>query len=154
MKAIFGLFYIYLMITGCCSSNNIQSLNNMQQGIKGQVAELTGNQMPSPEREPAPPKGIKTRIYIYEATSLNQVDATGSEPFYRAIRSNFIKSIVSDKNGFFATDLPPGKYSLFTKVDDLYYANSFDGNNIIAPVQVSANTISEVNIIISAKAAF
>lgn len=154
MKVVFGLFYIYLMISGCCSSNNAASSAGMQQGIRGYVSELTGNQMPSPEKKPDPPKGIQTRVYIFEATSLRDVDSRGQEPFYTAIRTKLVKSLMSEKDGFFAADLPPGKYSLFTKVDDVYYANSFDGNNMINPVEVTENNISEVNIIISAKASF
>lgn len=154
MKAVFGLFYIILMFSACCSTNNAQSLNNLKQGIKGYVSEIKGNQMPGPDRKQEPAKGFQTEVYIYEVTTMDQVEAVNHEPFYRSIRSKFIKSIISDKDGFFATDLEPGTYSLFTKVDGLYYANSFNGKNQIQSVEVLQDSISEVNIIISAKATF
>ncbi len=154
MKAVFGLFYIILMFSACCSTNHSQSLNNVKQGIQGYVTEIKGNQMPGPDRKPEPAKGIQTDVFIYEVTTMDEVDAVEHEPFYRSIRTKFIKSIKSGKDGFFATDLEPGTYSLFTKVDGLYYANSFNGKNQIQAVEVLQDSIAEVNIIISAKATF
>lgn len=154
MNSLFRLFYLLLIMSGCCTSNSQNMLNNMQQGIKGQVTEVSGNQMPGPGKVVDGGKPLKTTIYVYEATTLSQVERTGEEPLYTAIRSKFIKSIESGKDGFFITDLPPGKYSLFTKVDGKYFASIFDGDGTIAPVVVEENRISGVNIIINAKAAY
>jgi hypothetical protein len=151
---IFRLFYLLLLVAGCCTTKSQTTLNNMQQGIKGQVLELTGNQMPGPGKQVDPGRPLKTTIYIYEATTLSQVERQNEEPLYSAIRSKFVKSFESDKDGFFVTDLAPGKYSIFTKVDGKFFANTFDGQGIIAPVEVEENKITGVNIIINAKAAY
>jgi hypothetical protein len=108
--------------------------------------------MPSPGVTQAAPKGIETTIYIYELTNLSQVQ--GTAPFYKIIGAKFIQSITSDSLGHFAAELPPGSYSLFTKVDEQFYANSFDEKNNIAAVTVKENKVSEVNITISAKASY
>jgi hypothetical protein len=42
--------------------------------------------------------------------------------------------------------LQPGKYSLFTKKDNLFYANIFDGKNNIAPIEVLPKALSKVEI--------
>ena len=51
---------------------------------------------------------------------------------------------MSDTNGYFNAKLPVGSYSLFIKVDSLYYANLFDGENNIFPVKVVQNKMTKV----------
>jgi hypothetical protein len=154
MRQVFRLFYLLLLVAGCCTTKSQTTVNNMQQGIKGQVLELSGNQMPGPGKVNDPGKPLKTTVYVYEATNLSQVERQNEEPMYTAIRSRFVKSFESDKDGFFVTELPPGTYSIFTKVDGKFFANTFDGKGIIAPVEVEQNKITGVNIIINAKAAY
>lgn len=126
----------------------------MKQGITGFVKEISGNQMPSPGVPPAEGVGIKTTIYVYELTNLSQVDRIGSSAFYNGIRTKFIRTVDSDSTGKFSLSLPPGRYSLFTRVDDKFYANLFDQENNIAPVTVEENRRSEVNITVSARATY
>jgi hypothetical protein len=154
MKQVFRVFYLLLIMAGCCTTKSSNVLNSMEQGIKGYVTELSGNQMPGPGKVPDGGKPLKTTIYVYEATSLSQVEKQGEEPLYNSIRSKFITSFESDSEGFFAASLAPGKYSVFTKVDGRFFANIFDGDGIIAPVEVEQNKITGVNIIINAKAAY
>jgi hypothetical protein len=141
-------------MAGCCTAKTNNLLNSMPQGIKGFVTELVGDQMPGPGKEKNPGKPLSTTIYVYEATSLKQVERKTDESFYTAIHSRFVKSFDSDKQGLFAADLPPGKYSLFTKVDGKYFASVFDGEGIIQPVEVEEGRISVVNIVVNAKATY
>jgi hypothetical protein len=154
MKVVFALILLCSIGSACSSTKNARRADQMSQGIKGYVSELVGNHMPSPDSPPIEPTRIKTRIYVYEATSLSQVKRSGTEPFYDEIRTKRVKTVMSDEDGFFAIELPAGRYSIFTKVDGRFYANTFDGNNIIAPVEVAGSGITELNIIISANATF
>ncbi len=154
MKLSFlALFYI-LFCASACSSQKKSSGNNVKQGIAGYVKEATGNQMPSPDREPSTPKGLKTTVFIYEITNIKQVRRIGTSPFYQSLYSKFIKSVETDSKGYFITDMPTGNYSLFVKVDGNYYANSFDSNNNISLVSVQPNHLSEVNITVSSRATY
>ena len=115
-------------------------------GIEGYIFRISGNQMPSPDVKPSPPKGIKAVLYIYELTSFSQVTRQGESGFYSTIRTRLVQTITSDDSGYFFASLPPGEYSLFTKKDALFYANNFDGNNHIAPVKVVTHKVSQVNV--------
>lgn len=126
----------------------------VEQGLSGYIKEVVGNQMPSPDIQPQEPKGVQTTLYIYELTNINQVVRIGNAPFYSAIHTKMIKSVVSDSLGYFITPLPTGTYSLFTKVDGKFYANSFDSQNNIVPATVEENKVTKVNFVISAKATY
>src|SRR5690349_11754485 len=71
------------------------------QGIKGFVYIVRGNQMPSPDRKPTPPKGYSTTVCIYELTNIKQVKRAANSPFYSSIQTKLTKEIKSGKDGFF-----------------------------------------------------
>ena len=154
MKVFFAILGFSLLIAACSSTQNLSKSMVINQGIRGIVTERTGNQMPSPDVPSSEGKPIKTTIYVYEQTHLNQVQRAGTAPLYDTILSKFVKSVESDENGMFEIDLPTGNYSLFTKVKGKYYANHFDDKNNIAPVTVKKNKVTEVNITVSASASF
>ena len=126
----------------------------MSQGIHGMVKEESGNRMPGPGRELPPPIPVKTTIYVYEPTSLSQVESANGGPVYTAVKSKLIKSVETDEKGSFRIALPPGTYSLFAKVEGGFFANSFDGNNRIHPVVVEEDKFTEVDILINHKAVY
>jgi hypothetical protein len=115
-------------------------------GIEGYIFRISGNRMPSPDAKLSPPKGIRSTLYIYELTNLNQVTKQGESGFYSDIQTKQIQRIESDASGYFFVSLPPGEYSLFTKKDALFYANNFDGQNQIAPVTVIRNKVTQINV--------
>lgn len=125
-----------------------------QQGIKGYVRQVTGNQMPSPDLPPAAPKGIKTTVYVYQKTAIGQVERSGTEPFYTAVKTKLVRTVQTTGKGYFFVSLPVGSYSLFTKVGNRFYANSFDADNNIAVVEVTKGKVSEVNIKMDAGATY
>lgn len=114
------------------------------QGIEGYVFRISGNQMPSPDVKPNPLKGIKTTLYIFDLTNLVQVTRQDQSSFYSSVHSKLIKKIETDSTGYFKVELPAGRYSLFTKKGTLFFANWFDGNNNIAPVQVLPQKMTKV----------
>ncbi len=145
-KFLLSLFKISMtfFIVSCSSPAHLNSESAYQQGIEGYVYSISGNQMPSPDAKPAPPKRVSTTLYIYERTNLSQVQRQGQSAFYYSIDAKFIKKVETDSNGYFKAPLPPGGYSLFVRKDSLFYANSFDKDNNIAPVEVLPGKFSRV----------
>lgn len=154
MKYFFSCFCLLFSAFSCTSSKKATSAATIEQGIEGFVQEAKGNLMPSPGREPASPKSISTTVYIYELTNVVQTQRVDVSPFYQSVSTKFVQSVTSDSTGYFSVPLPPGDYSLFTKVKGLFYANNFDAQNNIAPVKVEEKKVAKVNILISADAVF
>ena len=125
-----------------------------KQGISGLVYRISGNQMPSPNRLAAKPNGIKTTLFIYEVTNIKEVIRKESSSFYYSINKKLIATVHSDSTGHFYIQLPVGVYSVFTKVNQLFYANTFDEKNNIAPVKVEKGKISVITIKMDAGAVY
>src|SRR4029453_18492619 len=109
--------YVFLFAAGCHNMKKVAAENSVTQGIKGQVSEIRGNAMPSPDEPPSQPRALKTTLYIYEKTHTGQVDRIGTSAFYSAIHSKKITEVQSDDKGAFAVSLPAGDYSVFALVD-------------------------------------
>jgi hypothetical protein len=137
-------FWLALMPLVTTSGIKISISKDSSQGIEGYIYRISGNHMPSPGVKPARPKGIKTTLYIYPVTNLNQVSRQGNSSFYMSIQTKLIRKVKSDTSGYFNVKLPTGEYSLFVKVDSLYYSNLFDGKNNIFPVNVLPNKMTRV----------
>lgn len=114
------------------------------QGIEGTVYIVSGNRMPSPDKKTSPLQGVRSTVYIYELTNISQVAGTGQSPYYTAIQTRLIKQVDTDEKGRFNVILPPGKYSIFTKKGDLFYATRRDERNNIAPVEVLPHKMTKV----------
>jgi hypothetical protein len=143
-KILFSLFGVTLVAVYCTSLKPGNAQDIHQQGIEGYVYRLSGNQMPSPGAKAVPRKGIKTFLYIYLLTHLDQVDRQGQSAFYRSVKTKFITRVETDSNGYFKINLDPGRYSLFSKKDALFFANWFDKDNSISPVEVFPEKFSKV----------
>jgi hypothetical protein len=117
---------------------------SQSQGIDGNVYLMAGNKMPSPDRKPASPQGIRATVLIYELTNGRQAVREGQTPYYSAIRTKRISQVETDDQGYFVARLPPGHYSVFIKKNTLFYANRWDSNNNIAPAEVIAGKMTRV----------
>src|SRR5688572_5824198 len=117
-----------------------------RQGIEGHIYRVQGNQMPSPDIKPGAPPPMQTTLYIYELTNRNQAVSAGEVSFYRTFRTKLVKTVVSDKKGYFKVKLPAGQYSLFIKKDDLFYANISDDKDNLSPVTVSAGKYTKMDV--------
>ena len=145
-KIIFYLSGTFLMIISCSSLQVKRSSSVSDQGVEGNIYFISGNQMPSPGKKPSSPKGIKTTLYIYQLTNINQVTRQGQSVFYSAINTKLITKVESDTTGYFNIQLEPGKYSLFTKKGASFYARIFDKDNNIAPTEVFAGKITKAEV--------
>jgi hypothetical protein len=145
-KILFYASGVLLIVVSCSSSKIKYSKNKISQGIEGYIYFVSGNQMPSPDRKPSSPQGMKTTLYIYQLTNINQVTRQGQSVFYSAINTKLISKVESDTTGYFKVQSEPGSYSLFTKKGALFYARIFDKDNNIAPVQVLAGKITKAEV--------
>jgi hypothetical protein len=124
-----------------------------QQGIKGTVVWVSGNQMPGPDKLPSETKKIAREIHIYKAISLNEVTPTDGV-FFTEIKAPLIKRVKSKKDGLFCVKLPPGSYSLFVKEPKGLFANSFDGEGRIQCVIVKQGEYANITIQVNYEAAY
>ncbi|GGF21581.1 carboxypeptidase regulatory-like domain-containing protein [Echinicola rosea] len=128
------------------------------QGIVGQVYWIDGNQMPTitdgSNETPAKPerKKVKRTIRIYERTHINQ--ATMGDYLFKDIETPMIAEIETEEDGSFAIGLAPGAYSIFTVEENGYFANVYDLDSYIQPVEVKADEWNNIQILINYQAAY
>jgi len=142
---------LLLVAVGCKSS---LSTTSDKQGVTGAVYWMEGDFMPRIGEKP----GGSRQPIVREILFYGPVDASslGTEngPIYKRLPIEPIARVSSNKNGTFRISLPVGTYSVFTKEPDGFFANRFDGNGIINPVEVKAGAFSEIVIEINYKAVF
>jgi hypothetical protein len=122
--------------------------------ICGSVIKLFGNNMPDPDQPGKKGAPFKGEILIYKLTKQADTEGDGTT-FYTKINSKLVKKVVSDKNGKFCSDLPIGKYSIFIN-DPGYglFANTFDGEMNICPIEVKKGKNPEIQLQITHSATF
>ena len=152
-QILFSLFAIILINIACSSSKKANSVSEIQ-GIQGIVTEVTGNQMPMMGEPKPQPNGIKTTVFIYEKTNINQVTQIGSSPIYTIINTKQVAFVETDSSGAFTLALPVGSYSLFIKQGNQFYANLFDSDNNIALFTVEEGKLTQVSLQINNSATY
>ena len=148
-KIISIVFVAALMFTSCAASRTSSSLD---QGIRGKVVWVEGNQMPGPGRKTNVGAPVVRELLIYEVLKMNELERKGSlfvEPTEKPVII-----VKSDESGNFEATLPVGVYSILTREEDGLFANSFDGDNNVMPVEVLEGEYTEVNITINYKAVY
>ncbi len=126
----------------------------IKQGIAGRVVWEAGNQMPSPDvPRSSGRKGVQRQVFVYELTSGTQATTTDGV-FHTNIQTNLVTQVVTDANGYFAVSLEPGRYSVFTREEQGLYANLFDGQNNIYPVEVKQGEVTQVEFLINYNATY
>ncbi len=161
------LLPLVLLLTNCSSSKTtsaaigqqlvsgqVQQQAPVEQGIKGRVLMETGNRMPSPDAPQLSGKrGVQRTLYVYELTNASQA-TTQEGVFHTNIKTNLVTQVVTDAEGYFTVSLKPGKYSLFTKEEKGMFANLFDGENNIFPVEVKRGELTTVEFLINYNATY
>ena len=125
----------------------------IEQGIAGKVLWVAGNQMPSPDVPLSKGRGVQRTLYIYELTNSSQAKTTEGV-FHTNIQTNLVTQVVTDANGNFAVSLKPGKYSLFSKEEKGMFANLFDGEMNINPVEVKQGEVTNIEFLINYQASY
>ena len=104
-------------------------------------------------------KGVSKTLYFYELTPVDSADVDNGD-FYKKIHSTLVDSVKSQINGFYQIDLPPGNYSIFTRDNDLYYANrinlldSLDSTEYIQPVIIYPDSLEYLVVSLTYDATF
>jgi hypothetical protein len=105
---------------------------------------VAGNQMPAPGIKRGPAKVVRTKVYVFELTNISQAVQKGTSAYYSSLRTRLITVVDTDSAGYFAVCLPEGRYSLFTRSGDWYYASRRDVDNNLAPAEVSKGKMTQV----------
>lgn len=154
MKLIQLLFILLCLglALGC------KSPKEKTQGIHGQLFWVEGNLMPQASEEGTGPternlrQGVQRTVKIHSLTHIDQLSI--GDYLIGNIQTPEISSFETDPDGSFRIELPIGKYSLFTLEQDGFFANIFDSENHINPVEVKAGEWSRFDIIINYKAVY
>lgn len=151
IKAFYLLLCVGLAI-GCKTSKE------KTQGIHGRLFWVEGNLMPQASEEGTGPteetlrKGVQRTLKIHPLTHIDQLSI--GDYLIGTIQTPEIASFQTETDGSFRIELPIGKYSLFTVEKEGYFANIFDSENHINPVEVKAGEWSKFDIIINYKAVY
>lgn len=154
MKQILFLIFFIPALVSCCTIAKSSQISAVQQGISGWVTESKGNQMPMKGAEPMLNKGLQTIVYVYEATNISQVTRSNKTGVYTAIQTKRITTIQTDSLGAFTVVLPVGKYSLFIKTGEAYFANAFDQFNNICLIEVEAQKMTTAQLVMNSTASY
>src|SRR5690554_222685 len=150
-----GLSIIFLFLTilaFSCKSTKIDT-----QGLRGQVFWLEGNQMPQMAEEGKKvdrpgKKGVARTIRIHELTHINQ--ARLGDYLFGDIETPLVAEVETDEQGRFSVELPVGKYSVFTVEESGYFANIFDLDSYINPIEVEKGEWTQADILVNYEAAY
>ena len=131
----------------------------IQQGVAGTVVVKSGDLMPFPEKEPEIEVLKNTKLHIYELITLdsstNIINYTSGLYSLDSLGSKYVKTIESDKNGFYQTYLPVGEYSIIIENNTGHYSKPFlyycqedaEGNSVVLPVNISPEAVLVKNIV-------
>ena len=152
MKQILFLIFFITASTSCRTTVKSIQTNSILQGISGLVTEAKGNQMPMKGADLQDNKGLQTTVYVYEATNISQVTRSNKTGVYVSILTKRVASITTDSLGAFTIALPVGKYSLFIKMGDAYFANAFDQYNNICLIEVTEKKLTNARLVLNSNA--
>ncbi|MEM9818568.1 MAG: hypothetical protein AAF827_19460 [Cyanobacteria bacterium P01_D01_bin.6] len=125
------------------------------QGIRGTVVRLSGNQMPTVGEAASsdPPEPVQTTIWIFAG----RIPSMGSPtwPVSEAgQQANQVGTVMSDAEGNFYVELPPGEYTLFAQYGSDLYLNSFLGDGSYQPLQVREGEVTTTRLLHTENAFF
>ena len=147
-----SIFLLVGIIAFSCKSAKIDT-----QGVRGQVFWLEGNQMPQmvaegEEVDRIEKKRVARTIRIHELTHINQ--ARLGDYLFGDIETPLVVEVETDEEGRFSVELPIGKYSIFTVEESGYFANIFDLDSYVNPVEVKKGAWTEADILVNYEAAY
>ncbi|SHN02373.1 hypothetical protein SAMN04488057_105277 [Cyclobacterium lianum] len=140
------------------SDNTDSYAKGKTEGVEGRVTWIAGNQMPQLAESNAQAakneRGIPVQrtIRIHQLTHINQ--ASLGDYLFGDIETPLVAEIETDEKGYFKTELPPGRYSVFTVEETGYFANVFDLDSYINPLTVEKGKWTNMRIKVDYKAAY
>ena len=139
---------VFMLFTSCASIPKASPVPN----FVGHVYERKFNNMPMSDKPSSKGSPLGTTVYVYEATSLNQLNGGAvlrQHSFASSIQSNAIDSVISDQLGAFQFNLKPGNYSVFVKYNSNYYIPFFSGVNWVSIIEIKANEVNKMDIVVN-----
>jgi hypothetical protein len=153
MKPHSAIIIITTLLSACLFTKKL-SITSASQGIKGYVFENQGNRMPMKGIEQKISKGFVCSIVVFEPTSINETNPHNISNVYEIINTKLVTSVDTDSSGYFSVDLPVGKYSLFIRLGNKYYANLFNQFNQIGIFEVLPNKYTEAKLTMNRAATY
>ena len=145
--------YLILSASLLMACHSLKPAAPITQGLTGYVYKETGNQMPSPNRAPRKPKGIKCDLYIYQPTTPQQ--AIGGPTSFTKVNSKLVTMVHTDSLGHYTVNLSPGKYTVFIRTGEgSFFADESDGDGILNPAEVAADKVTDRNFTLRAGAVY
>ncbi|MFA6060013.1 MAG: hypothetical protein WC756_17530 [Taibaiella sp.] len=134
-------------------SQKCYAQTKVKQGIAGEVIWKEGNHMPGIGTSPGITKKVSREIVVYPI--INQKDVQQADaPFFSKIKAKKVATLKSGKNGKYYIRLPKGRYSVFVLEKGKLYANQYDGEGNINPVEIEKNKLTTLDLILDYKAAY
>ena len=149
MKFKVALLLILVLCSACFAT---QPQKEPVQGLSGYIYLVTGNQMPTIGRPQNKGRGVMRDIYIYQPATISQT--TGNSTLFTAVKTKLIAQTKSDSTGHYLVKLAAGKYSVFIKEGDQFFAAESDGTGAINPVEITLNTLTKKDFTINNNAAY
>lgn len=155
MKKTIGLFLLALTFIGCnkdknnekepvsCDMEKVKQENaskvTITGGIWGTLALMTGNCMPLIDPANTTCKTCPTRrtLRIYEYTTRQQATQQTPGAYFDSFSTRLLKEFSADDNGFFQTEIVPGRYTIVAVDQGKLYAFGLDGHDGISPLTVT-----------------
>ncbi|MBS7564303.1 carboxypeptidase regulatory-like domain-containing protein [Mucilaginibacter sp. Bleaf8] len=120
--------------------------------LQGHIYYLSGNQMPGPGRTTGKSRGVKREILIYRPTTSK--GTSGQMPLFSQINTKLVARTQSNASGYYQVKLPAGKYSVFIKEENGFFAAEADGEEHLNPVVIPAGHPLTKDFTITLHAAF
>ena len=136
------------MVNNKCDITAIQQQNSNRvtiiNGIWGTVSLKQGDCMPTTNKTPtcsACPTEREIRIYNY--TTIQDIEpAAGNPSLAKSFKTQLVKTVIADDQGFYQADIPSGKYSVVIVEDGNLYFNVLDDQGGISPVTFSQGKVN------------
>jgi hypothetical protein len=126
------------------------------QGVKGKLVYSTGNMMPGPgvgkKSVSVNNNGGKSVsavriIYFFRPVTAADMGRKGEGTFYKKpFKMKPMGKTRSCPDGHYSLALPPGVYSVFVKEKGGLWANSQNGEGILAPLTIVSGKVTDMNI--------
>lgn len=141
-----------MQLYGCISLNS-QSKLAVIEGLRGQVFEIKGNAMPMKGQKASKGALLQTVVYVFEPTTLLKVEGLNGQ-ICTKVNSVLVDSARTDVEGKYIIGLKPGKYSLMVKYGQGFFVPYFSGTNELSIIEILPKKLSELDIIVNAKASY
>ncbi len=131
-----------------CNMQSVKELNSkkvtISQGVWGTVSLRQGNCMPmvGSQSTTCSECPIKREVRVYAYTTTQDAEPNTGIKSFDGFKTQLIRIINADENGFFQATLPNGKYSVVFVEEGKLYANNFDGFGGISTATINNNSIN------------